>query len=89
MVFGHFQNHFHPKDLMNGFLQLFELCFHIAHGHIPPQIAHVLGMASLLTMTKPFDGVHPIIMGETLYQFTSCAICFQFHDAFATHFSPH
>jgi hypothetical protein len=28
-------------------------------------------------------------MGETLYQFTSRFLCFQFRDAFATHFSPH
>jgi hypothetical protein len=29
-------------------------------------------MAHLLTMTKPLGGVHPIIMGETLYYLTSC-----------------
>jgi len=28
-------------------------------------------------------------MGEVLYRFTSCALCFQFNDTFVTHFSPH
>jgi hypothetical protein len=28
-------------------------------------------------------------MRETLYQFTNHTICFQCHEAFATHFSPH
>jgi hypothetical protein len=26
---------------------------------------------------------------ETLYRFISRALCFQFHEAFATHFCPH
>jgi hypothetical protein len=52
---------------MNGFFQLFQLCFHIAQGHIPPQIAWVLGLARLLAMTKPLGGINLIAMGETLY----------------------
>jgi hypothetical protein len=40
-------------------------------------------------MTKPSSGVCPIIVGETLYQFTSRTLCFQFHESFVTHFSPH
>jgi hypothetical protein len=28
-------------------------------------------------------------MGETLYPLTNHALCFQFHEAFVTHFSPH
>jgi hypothetical protein len=28
-------------------------------------------------------------MGETLYRLTSLSFCLQFHEAFATHFSPH
>jgi hypothetical protein len=60
MVFEHLWDYFHLKDLMNGFFQLFQLCFHITQGHIPPQIAHVLGAACLLTMTKPLGGIHPL-----------------------------
>jgi hypothetical protein len=67
MVFKHLQNIFHPKDSASGFPQLFQLYFHIAQSHIPPQIAHVLGTTHLLAMTKPSGGVHPIVAGETLY----------------------
>jgi hypothetical protein len=45
MAFEHFQDYFHLEDLVSGFPQLFQLCFHITQGHIPPQIARVLGVA--------------------------------------------
>jgi hypothetical protein len=60
---------------MNGFLQLFQLYFHIVKGHVPPQIALVFGIACPLAMTKLLGGVHPITIGETLYQLTSHALC--------------
>jgi hypothetical protein len=41
MVFEHFRDCFHFEDSMSGFLQLCQLCFHIAQGHIPPQITHL------------------------------------------------
>jgi hypothetical protein len=44
---------------------------------------------NFLTMTKPSCGVRPIALGEKLYQFTSCILCLQFCDAFATQFSSH
>ncbi len=88
MVFEHLQKNFHLEDSAIGFLQLFQLCFDIAQGHIPPQIAHVLGTTHLLTMTKPSGEVCLIIVGETLYQLTSYVLCFQFCEAFATHFFP-
>ncbi len=89
MVFEHLWNYFHPEDLVNGFPHLFQLCFYIAQGHIPPQITHVLGATHLLTMTKLLGGIHPIAMGEVSYRFTSYTLCFQFNDTFVTHFSPH
>jgi hypothetical protein len=89
MICEHFQNCFHPKDLANGFLLLFQLCSHIVKGHISPQIAGVLGATHLLAMTKPLSGIHPIIVGETQYQPTSRTLCLQFHNTSATHFSPH
>ncbi len=55
--------------------------------HIPPQIACVLGGAHLLAMTKPSNGVCPIVVWE-MYQLISYALCFQFFETFATHFSP-
>jgi hypothetical protein len=54
MIFEHFQNYFHSINLTNGFPQLFQLCFHITQGHIPPQIARVLGATRFLAMTKAF-----------------------------------
>jgi hypothetical protein len=89
MVFEHLQDYVHFEDSTSGFLQSFQLCFHIAQGHIPTQIAHVLGMTCLLTMTKLSNGVRPIAVKETLYQLTSYILCFQFYEGFATHFSPH
>jgi hypothetical protein len=53
MVFEHLQDCFHLKDLVSEFPKLFQLCSHIAQGHIPPQIACVLGVARLLALTKP------------------------------------
>jgi len=89
IVLEHFRDCFLSKDSMNGFPQLFQFCFHITHGHIPPQIAHVFGVVRLLTMTKPSSGVCCIGVGETLCWFTSYILCLQFYKAFATHFSPH
>ncbi len=89
MVSEHLQNYFHPKDSTSGFPYLFQLCFHIAQSHISCQIAHILGAAYFLTMTKPLSGVRPIVVGERLYQFISQDLCFQFHNAFAAHFSLH
>jgi hypothetical protein len=34
-------------------------------------------------------GVCLVVVGGELYRFTSCVLCLQFRDAFATHFSPH
>jgi hypothetical protein len=67
MVFEHLRDCFHLEDSTSEFPQLFQLCFHIAQGHIPPQIAWVLGLARLLAMTKPLGGINLIAMGETLY----------------------
>jgi hypothetical protein len=62
-VFEHLWDCFHPKDSVNVFPQLFQLCFHITHGHTPPQIAHVLEVARFLAMTKFSSGVRPIAIG--------------------------
>jgi len=89
MAFEHLRNCFHCEDSKSGFFHLFQLCFHIAQGHILPQIAHVFRAIRLLAMTKPSGGVRSIAVGESLYQLTSHTLCFQFHENFITHFSPH
>jgi hypothetical protein len=49
---------------------------------------HLRG-ACFLAMTKPSNGVRPILIWETLYRFTSHVLCFQFCNIFATRLSPH
>jgi hypothetical protein len=62
MVFKNFQDFFHLKDFASGFSHLFQLCFHIAQGHIPHRIASILGVvAHLLAMTKPLGGIVPLL----------------------------
>ncbi len=82
MVFEHFQDCFHPKNSTSEFLQLFQLCSHIVKGLIPLQIAHVLGATHLLVITKPSNGVHPIVVGEAMYRFKSCTLYLQFSRCF-------
>ncbi len=65
------------------------ILFHITHGHIPPWISCVLGVAYFLTISKLSSGVCFITMGETLYWFISRILCLQFHNAFVTNFSLH
>jgi hypothetical protein len=88
-IFEHLRNCFHPKDSMNGFPQLFQLCYHIAKGQIPPQIAHVLSVAYLLVMTKAFKWSLSHCSGGNTILIHKLPLCFQFHQTFATHFSPH
>jgi hypothetical protein len=89
MVFEHLQNYFLPKNSMNGFPQLFWFSSHITQGHIPCWIAHILVATYLLAMTKPLSGIFPFVVKETMYWFTSHALCLQFYDTFVIHFSPH
>jgi hypothetical protein len=49
---------------------------------------HVFGVARFLAMMKLLNGIHPIVMGKTLYQFTNHVLCFQFMLN-PTHFSSH
>jgi hypothetical protein len=86
MVFEHLWDYFHPEDSARGFPQLFQLCFHIAQGHNPPQIARVLGATYLLAMTKILVGIRPIVMAKTLYRLTSRALCFHFRNFCNTFF---
>ncbi len=87
MVFEHLQDCFHPQNSTSGFLQLFQICFHIFKGLIPLQIARVLGTAHLLAITKLSSKVHPIVVGEVMYRFTNCTLYLQFCDVFVKHFS--
>jgi len=47
------QNLFDPKDLANGFPQLFQVSSHVTMGYILRSTAQVFGVARLLTLAKP------------------------------------
>jgi hypothetical protein len=55
---------FDPKDFANNFLQLHQLSSHVAMGHSPRSIIHVLGAIRLLALAKHSGGIKVITMGE-------------------------
>lgn len=85
MIFKHFHDGFYLNNFASGFSQSFQFCSHIACENIHQHIVHVLGVACLITMVKPFDGVRPIVVGEALYYFDGYKLCFQFYYTFLTH----
>jgi hypothetical protein len=88
MVFEHLQDYFHLEDLANDYLNCFNFIL-ISHRVTFHFELHVFRVAHLLAMTKPLNRVCPIIVGETLYQFRSCSLSLQIHNAFVTHLSLH
>jgi hypothetical protein len=54
-------------DFANGFNFFFEICKHIAHGHVPPSISHLLVASRLLALEKQAKGIQPITIGEVIY----------------------
>jgi hypothetical protein len=89
MVFNHLQDYFDLKDLAHGFIQLQQLCSHVATCRIRGFVAQVLGVSRLLALVKPSSGIHPIVVEELFYWLVSRALCLQFHDAFAFHLQPY
>jgi len=57
MVFEHLQDYFDPKDSTNGFIQLHQLCSHVAINCIPGFVVQILGVNKLLVLTKSFGGI--------------------------------
>jgi hypothetical protein len=66
-MFEQLQDYFSLEDSTSNFLQLFQLCSHIAQSHIHIHIVYILRMAQLLAMVKPSNMVHPIAIKEMLY----------------------
>jgi hypothetical protein len=89
MVFEHLQDYFEPEDLTHGFIQFHQLCSHVAMGRIPRFVVQVLGVSRLLSLVKPFSGIHPIVVEKVFYWLVSKDLCLQFHDVFAFHLSPY
>jgi hypothetical protein len=49
---------------MSGFDLFFEICGHIARGHVPPSISHLLSTSPLLTLEKQYGSICPIVISE-------------------------
>ncbi|KAL2643274.1 hypothetical protein R1flu_010861 [Riccia fluitans] len=88
MVFELLRDCFTPEDSTSGFDLLFQLCSHIARGHLPSPTARILGASWLLALEKYSGGVRLIAVGETLFCLVTRSISLQFRDAFAAHFEP-
>jgi hypothetical protein len=71
----------------SGFDILFELCGHIFCGHVPPLVSCLLVALRLLALEKQAIGIHPIAIGEVIYQLVARTLIIQFKDTFAKHFS--
>ncbi|KAL2635507.1 hypothetical protein R1flu_006986 [Riccia fluitans] len=56
MVFELLQDCFTPEDLTSGFDLLFQLCSHIACGHLSSPVARILGVSRLLALEKDSGG---------------------------------
>ncbi|KAL2632598.1 hypothetical protein R1flu_004077 [Riccia fluitans] len=68
MVFELLRDCFIPEDSASGFDLLFQLCTHVAQGHLSLAAARFLGASRLLAIEKDSGGVRPIAMGEALYR---------------------
>ncbi len=74
-VFKHLQDYFHLKDSTNGFIQLHQLCSHVAINYISRFVVPILGANRLLALAKFFGGIHLIAVGKTLYWLMNKALC--------------
>jgi hypothetical protein len=64
MVFKHLQDSFNFEDSTSGFIQLHQLCSHVAIDHILGSMVQILGVSKLLALAKSFGGIRLIVMGE-------------------------
>jgi hypothetical protein len=57
MVYELLQDCFVPNDSTTGFHLLFEICKHIACGHVPPLVSSLLVALQLLALEKQVGGI--------------------------------
>jgi len=57
MVYELLQDCFVPNDSTSGFHLLFEICRHIACGHVPPSVSSLLVASQLLALEKQVGGI--------------------------------
>ncbi|KAL2630334.1 hypothetical protein R1flu_015020 [Riccia fluitans] len=88
MVFELLRDCFIPEDFASGFDLLFQLCTHVAQGHLSLAAARLLGPSRLLAIEKDSGGVRPIVVGEALYRLVAQSLSLQFRATFFNHFEP-
>ncbi|KAL2653717.1 hypothetical protein R1flu_021845 [Riccia fluitans] len=88
MVFELLRDCFIPKDSTSGFDLLFQLCTHVAQGHLSLATARLLGASRLLAIEKDSCGVRPISVGEALYRLVARSLSLHFRATFSDHFEP-
>ncbi|KAL2643392.1 hypothetical protein R1flu_010979 [Riccia fluitans] len=88
MVFELLLDCFIPEDSASGFDLLFQLCTHVAQGHLSLAAARLLGASCLLAIEKDSGGVRPIAEGEALDRLVARSLSLQFRATFSDHFEP-
>ncbi|KAL2650793.1 hypothetical protein R1flu_018921 [Riccia fluitans] len=76
------------EDSTSGFDVLFQICTHVAQGHLSLAAARLLGASCLLAIEKDSGGVRPIAIGEALYRLVARSLSLQFRATFSDHFEP-
>jgi len=64
MVYELLQNYFVPNYFTNGFNFIFEVCGHIAQGHVPFLLSCLFTTSQFLTSKKKSKNRPPIVTGE-------------------------
>ncbi len=74
---------------MNDFDLFFEVCGHIARGHVPLLVLRLLFTSRFLMLENKFKGINPIAIGEVTYCLVTHTLVIQFKYTIVEHFSPH
>jgi hypothetical protein len=65
MVFKHLQDLFDLKDLVNGFMQFFQVYSHVITSRISRSIVWAFGLAMFLVLAKPSRNIQTIMRGNS------------------------
>jgi len=83
------RNCFVSNDSMNGFNIFYEVCGHIARGHVPCLVLCLLFASQNLTLENWSGGICFIAIGEVTYRLIAHILAIQFKDILAEHFNSH
>jgi len=76
-------------NFTSGFNLYFEVCEHIAQGHVPLSISHLLFAFWFLSLEKYIRSIRFIVIGGVTYHLVAHTLSIQFKDILVEHFSPH